>query len=127
MMQRDRLRKLQDKLRLENEAKHRQELARRPRMPISYDPTSIGMTPCSCGRLKAKIHCPECGGYVIYKTQKTVTRIINVRTGETQEFPIIVCRRCGLRFDDWEWQNNCHATPFVTKSGQKRVEQARQA
>ena len=62
---------------------------------------------CSCGRSNLKVHCPNCGSYVVvgYAKRETVNRggwvIERIRAYR--------CRRCSEVFNDDKWRNECHA------------------
>ena len=83
-------------------------------MPI-LDPIRLGITPCVCGRLSTKLHCSNCGSYVIRGVNKKNTRVDQV-TLESTEYQCYRCRVCMTVFDDWEWRNECKAPPFETHS-----------
>jgi hypothetical protein len=68
---------------------------------------------CVCTRDANKTHCPYCGSYVVYASRKS-KRIDE--DGVEQELQAFRCRRCGKIFDEWQWQNDCQASPPLNES-----------
>lgn len=84
-------------------------------MTIYYDPIKLGIIPCTCGRLSNKIHCPRCGSYSTIGRAAISKRLIP-ETGETKEFVSFKCRLCNHFFDAYDWQNDCQAPLWESKT-----------
>lgn len=83
-------------------------------MPIIYDAVEMGLEPCRCGRPLNKVHCPMCGAFTI-EARKPVENPLTDRL-EVRYY----CRRCGRRFFDTDWQQNCHAPEQAPRRIAKR-------
>jgi hypothetical protein len=84
------------------------------------DPYKLNERICTCGRSAERIHCPHCGSATVYGSKKNVQRL-NPISGKEEEFKRYSCRKCGKYFDDFEWQNDCHA-PFWESPYKKKQE-----
>jgi hypothetical protein len=83
------------------------------------DHVTLGIVPCSCGRLSNKIHCPYCGCYTVYgSVKKKITRS-DTNTGVITEYAVYRCVKCARFFDDYQWQNECTAPEFKLKRNRK--------
>ena len=80
------------------------------------DPLKLGLTPCICGRISTKIHCPVCGSYKIRALVKTKSKRVDRLTGCTLEYNTYRCTRCGRSFDDIDWQYECKAPVHESKA-----------
>ena len=72
---------------------------------------------CSCGRLRIREHCPNCGSCNVlgYATRVTVNRGHGIKA----HLKSYRCRRCGEIFNEDDWQLNCHA-PALRPIGRPR-------
>lgn len=83
-------------------------------MPI-LDPLKLDIIPCNCGRLSNKVHCIHCGSYDVRGSARQVDRVDKI-TGITTKYHIFRCRHCGQCFDGFDWQFDCRAPAFASKS-----------
>lgn len=83
-------------------------------MPI-LDPLKMDVRPCICGRLSNKPHCAYCGSYDVRGSARQVDRV-DASTGLTTKYHIFRCRHCGQSFDGFDWQFDCKAPLFESKS-----------
>jgi hypothetical protein len=93
------------------------------------DPADSGETPCKCGRILRKIHCPDCGAYWTRFLRRELRTPRH--SASQQEVRVFLCRRCGITFDEFGWGGDlCNAPQYFTKETnrrQKRIEEAQKA
>jgi hypothetical protein len=109
-------------------------------MPM-LDPQAMGLEPCSCGRIKIKMHCPHCGSYtcevrarllsvhrafnsdVLKLTDKEVAALKREKmiTEDDEILKVYKCRRCGSEFDESQWGVGfCNAPVYDSATARKQ-------
>lgn len=83
-------------------------------MAVIFDPVEMGVAACQCNRPVTKVHCPSCGAYTVEARKPKLNAEHSVMAS------CFWCRRCGNRFDDFAWKEDCQAPYQVTKKSEDR-------
>ena len=84
-------------------------------MPDSTD----SRAECLCGRLATRPHCPSCGSYETYAYLEPVTAIRH--GGKKVNLKAFRCKVCGERFNDDNWQLDCHAPAYKPRGRPRKL------
>lgn len=102
-------------------------------MPTIYDKHDIikfsNELECKCGRLKNKIHCPNCGRARVRAYANRTSPVAMPNGDIMNKCQAYHCENCGIKFNDVDWWFNCHAPLRIdwqaTKEAYKRRERER--
>jgi len=87
-------------------------------VPLSQQFPSIEEQ-CQCGRARRFVHCPSCGSAQIRATPRRNHEVLQ-KDGSFRLVKAFTCRKCGLFFNDDDWQLRCQAP--APRGHQKREE-----
>ena len=65
---------------------------------------------CICGRARNVVHCPTCGYATVRATPRRNHDVLQ-KDGSFRTVKAYACRKCGMFFNDDDWQLRCQAPP----------------